>query len=46
MKINTELIDKLADLAQLEFEENAKKQMQEDLQKILKFVDKLDEINT
>ncbi len=46
MEINTELIDKLADLSQLEFDQKAKEMMQGDLQKILVFVNTLNEVNT
>ena len=46
MKINTKIIDKLADLSQLEFDQKAKEKMQGDLQKILAFVNTLNEIKT
>lgn len=46
MKIDQTLIDKLAKLSQLEFDDDSKAKMEDDLNKILAFVDKLDEINT
>lgn len=41
MEINEQLIDKLADLAKLEFSPAEKEQMQADFQRMLNFVDKL-----
>jgi len=46
MKIDQALIDKLARLSQLEFNSDAKAKMEEDLNKILAFVDKLNEVDT
>jgi aspartyl-tRNA(Asn)/glutamyl-tRNA(Gln) amidotransferase subunit C len=46
MKINNKLINDLAKLAKLEFNEQQSVEMQEDLKKIIGFVDKLSEINT
>lgn len=46
MKIDQTLIDKLAKLSQLEFNPDSKAKMEEDLNKILAFVDKLNEIDT
>ena len=46
MKIDQTLIDKLAKLSQLEFNSDAKAKMEDDLNKILAFVDKLDEVDT
>ncbi|MBL6658125.1 MAG: Asp-tRNA(Asn)/Glu-tRNA(Gln) amidotransferase subunit GatC [Flavobacteriales bacterium] len=46
MKIDQTLIDKLAKLSQLEFNSDAKAKMEDDLNKILEFVDKLNEVDT
>ncbi|UTW63809.1 Asp-tRNA(Asn)/Glu-tRNA(Gln) amidotransferase subunit GatC [bacterium SCSIO 12741] len=46
MEINEELIDRLAGLARLEFEGEEKKQVQNDLNRMLGFVEKLEEVNT
>lgn len=46
MKIDQTLIDKLARLSQLEFNSDTKAKMEDDLNKILAFVDKLNEIDT
>ena len=46
MKIDDKLISKLARLAKLNFDEESSKDMQEDLNKIIGFVDKLSEIDT
>ena len=46
MKIDQKLIDKLARLSQLEFNSDTKAKMEDDLNKILAFVDKLNEIDT
>ena len=46
MKINNKLINDLAKLAKLEFNEQQSVEMQEDLKKIIGFVDKLSEIDT
>lgn len=46
MKIDQTLIDKLAELSQLEFSPQAKLKMENDLTKMLNFVDKLNEVNT
>ena len=46
MELTPELIDHLAYLSRLEFTEAAKKEIQEDLQKMLAFVEKLAEIDT
>ena len=46
MKIDDKLISELARLAKLNFDEESSKDMQEDLNKIIDFVDKLSEINT
>ena len=46
MKIDDKLISELARLAKLNFDEESSKDMQEDLNKINGFVDKLSEIDT
>ncbi len=45
MKIDNELVDRLADLSKLEFDENAKEGLKKDLQKIFDLVQKLEEVN-
>ncbi|MEO1449017.1 MAG: Asp-tRNA(Asn)/Glu-tRNA(Gln) amidotransferase subunit GatC [Bacteroidota bacterium] len=44
MEINEQLIDKLADLAKLEFSDTERQAMQQDFQRMLDFVDKLQEV--
>ena len=46
MKIDNKLIADLASLAKLSFDEKSSKNMQDDLKKIIGFIDKLSEINT
>jgi len=46
MKIDDKLIQDLSKLAKLEFDEKSSVKMQEDLKKIIGFVDKLSEIDT
>ena len=46
MKVDDKLISELTRLAKLNFDEKSSKDMQEDLNKIIDFVDKLSEINT
>ena len=46
MKIDQTLIEKLAKLSQLEFSQEAKSKMEQDLNKILAFVDELNTLNT
>jgi aspartyl-tRNA(Asn)/glutamyl-tRNA(Gln) amidotransferase subunit C len=45
MKIDNALVDKLAGLARLEFDEQAKEALKLDLQKVLDMVEKLKEID-
>ena len=45
MKIDNELVDRLAELSKLEFDEQAKEGLKKDLQKILNLVEKLEEID-
>jgi aspartyl-tRNA(Asn)/glutamyl-tRNA(Gln) amidotransferase subunit C len=46
MDISNELIDKLADLAKLEFNGEEKEHIKNDLSRILTFIEKLNEIDT
>jgi aspartyl-tRNA(Asn)/glutamyl-tRNA(Gln) amidotransferase subunit C len=45
MKIDNELVDRLAELSKLEFDEQAKEDLKRDLGKILDLVKKLEEVN-
>lgn len=45
MKIDNELVDRLAELSKLEFDAAAKENIKKDLGKILDMVDRLKEIN-
>jgi aspartyl-tRNA(Asn)/glutamyl-tRNA(Gln) amidotransferase subunit C len=46
MKVDESLIDHLANLARLEFSQGAKQSMIEDMQQIIGFVEKLNELDT
>ena len=46
MKIDDKLITDLARLSKLNFDEKSSENMQDDLKKIIGFIDKLSEINT
>ena len=46
MNVNDALIDKLATLARLEFEPDEKERLKKDLQKMIAFVEKLQELDT
>jgi aspartyl-tRNA(Asn)/glutamyl-tRNA(Gln) amidotransferase subunit C len=46
MKIDNSTVDKLADLAKLEFDAESKKAIVEDLNRVLNFVGKLNELDT
>ena len=46
MKVNDKLINKLANLAKIEFDDLAKKEIKTDMENMLEFVDKLNEIDT
>ena len=46
MKITNKLIQDIAALAKLEFDEKSREKMKEDLEKIIRFIDKLSEIDT
>lgn len=46
MDINDNIINRLADLAKLEFDDNSRNEIREDLTRILSFVEKLQAVNT
>ena len=46
MKLDNELIERLAELSRLEFNEEEKAAITKDLEKILSFMEKLDELDT
>ena len=46
MKVNNKLIQDIAKLSKLKFDDSAKEKMKADLEKMLAFVDKLNEIDT
>ncbi len=46
MKLSLETIDKIAHLARLEVQEDEKQGLLDDMNKILTFMDKLNEVNT
>ncbi len=46
MDINDELVDKLAMLSRLQFNETEKVSIKHDLEKMIRFVDKLNELDT
>lgn len=46
MEVNEALIDRLAILSRLYFNEGEKKEIQDDLQSMISFVDKLNELDT
>jgi len=46
MNVDDKLIDKLANLAKLQFDSSAKYKMREDLSRMFDFVDKLNEVDT
>ncbi|MEP7251069.1 MAG: Asp-tRNA(Asn)/Glu-tRNA(Gln) amidotransferase subunit GatC [Ginsengibacter sp.] len=46
MEVNDELIDKLANLARLEFNTEEKEEIKNDLQQMIGFIDKLNELDT
>jgi aspartyl-tRNA(Asn)/glutamyl-tRNA(Gln) amidotransferase subunit C len=46
MKIDTETVDKIAHLARLEFENEAKDQIIKDMNNMLSFIEKLNELDT
>ncbi|MDQ6844035.1 MAG: Asp-tRNA(Asn)/Glu-tRNA(Gln) amidotransferase subunit GatC [Bacteroidota bacterium] len=46
MKVDDELIDKLSNLARLEFNDAEKEDIKKDLEKMIGFIDKLNELDT
>ncbi len=46
MNVNDELVDKLANLARLQFNAEEKEEIKNDLQKMIGFIDKLNELDT
>jgi len=46
MKIDDKIVDKLADLAKLEFDEASKQSIIKDLDRIVGFIEKLNEVDT
>jgi aspartyl-tRNA(Asn)/glutamyl-tRNA(Gln) amidotransferase subunit C len=46
MEVNDELINNLAQLARLEFNDVEKDEIKDDLQKMIAFIDKLNELDT
>lgn len=46
MKIDAELIEKLAHLSKIELKEEEKEEMITELEKMIQFIEKLDELNT
>jgi aspartyl-tRNA(Asn)/glutamyl-tRNA(Gln) amidotransferase subunit C len=46
MEVNDALVDKLAHLARLKFEDSEKEEIKNDLQKMIAFVEKLNELDT
>lgn len=46
MQVNDELVDQLADLARLTFKPEEKEGIKTDLQKMISFIEKLDELDT
>jgi aspartyl-tRNA(Asn)/glutamyl-tRNA(Gln) amidotransferase subunit C len=46
MEVNDSLIDNLAKLAHLSFNEQEKKEIRADLQEMITFIEKLNEVNT
>jgi aspartyl-tRNA(Asn)/glutamyl-tRNA(Gln) amidotransferase subunit C len=46
MKVDDALVDKLAHLSRLEFNEEEKREIRQDLQKMIGFIDKLNELDT
>lgn len=46
MEVNDQLVDKLANLARLHFSDTEKKEIGHDLQRMIAFVEKLNELDT
>lgn len=45
MEVNDQMVDKLANLSRLEFNESEKAEIKNDLQRMIVFVEKLNELN-
>src|SRR6478735_983372 len=45
-KLDIKTVDEIAHLARLEFDENSKKEILNDMNRMLSFIDKLSELNT
>lgn len=46
MEVNDALVDKLANLARLQFNDTQKEEIRNDLQRMIRFVEKLNEVDT
>jgi len=46
MEVNDALVDKLANLARLQFNDSEKENIKKDLQRMIQFVEKLNEVDT
>ena len=46
MKVDNELVERLAQLSRLEFNNQEKEEIKKDLEKILSFMEQLNEVNT
>jgi aspartyl-tRNA(Asn)/glutamyl-tRNA(Gln) amidotransferase subunit C len=46
MEVNDDLVEKLAHLARLKFDDTEKEAIKNDLQKMIRFVEKLNELDT
>ena len=46
MNVNDEMVDKIANLARLEFNSEEKENIKNDLQRMIGFIDKLNELDT
>lgn len=46
MAVDNNTVDKIAELAKLQFDDTAKEEIKADLNKMLDFIDKLDELDT
>ena len=46
MEVNDELVNKIALLARLEFHDEEKEEIKEDMRKMIAFIDKLNELDT
>ncbi len=46
MEVNKQLVDKIATLSKLEFDDTTKEDIRKDLERVIGFVDKLNEVDT